>query len=355
MSTSHVDATDPVVADLLSGILEVLAAAGGWLHPQARLVEREGHLRLHCLAPEGEPLVRVPHAAMVPVGRLSWAASPDALALDDLPEDLDPLATELAYLEVALLNQCGKVPQLQLTHPLIAPLEPGLIEAVQALRPGFRVEPIDPTSLLWSTRCFRLTVGAGPAEPVVIPVVDLLDHHAAGATGTGQADSFGVTVRHVGTGDACFLDYGWKRDAIGMALTYGFADSSADLAHSAPLSVDLGLLGRLEILGKGRDADGHLLPMQATRLPGGVALSHVSFGIGFHPVHQVMEATGWEESTATSAVEAVASANLVLLDALIDQAVADGRPASRVLADAAGHQQWIIRTFPEHARDLPLT
>lgn len=355
MATRHVDATDPVVVDLLSGILEVLAAAGGWLHPRARIVERDGHLRLHCPAPDGEPLVRVPRAAMVPVGRMSWAVSPDALVVDHLPEGLDPLAAELAYLEVALLNQCGKVPELHRTHPLIAPLDPGLIEAVRALRPGFRTEPIDPTSLLWSTRCFRLTTGTGPAEPVVIPVVDLLDHHSAGAIGTGQADSFDVTVLHAGTGDACFLDYGWKRDAIGMAVVYGFADSSADIAHSAPLAIELESIGRIEVLGKGRDPGGHLLPLQATAVPGGLALSQVSFGNGFHPVHQVMEATGWEESHAASAIEAIASANLVLLDSLIDQAVADGRPAATVLADAARCQHEVIRTFPEHARDHPLT
>lgn len=355
MTADYVDAADSVVADLLAAILELLAESGGWLHPDARLIERGGHLSLSCQAATGEPLVRVPHRAMVPVGRISWSAEPDALVLDELPADFDELARELAYLQVALLNRCGKVPGLHQSHPLLAPLSPRLIESVRAFRPSFRTAPIDPASLLWSTRCFRLTTSSSMPEPVVIPVVDLLDHHCDGASGVGRQDAFEVTVRKPTTDDACYLDYGWRRDAIGMAVVYGFADSSADIAQSAPLRIEHASFGEIKVLGQGRDASGHLVPMQATMSDRGITISHVAFGAGRDPAGELMCATGWSSTKASKAIEAIAAENLALLANLHSSATMDAGPAPAILGGAALRQTEIIRTFSEHVGDGSLT
>ena len=355
MTAGHIDATDSVVADLLAGILELLADSGGWLHPDARLVERDGHLSLSCTAADGEPLVRVPHRAMVPVGRIAWSVEPEALAFDALPDDFDERACELAYVQVALLNRCGKIPSLHQSHPLLAPLSPRLIESIRAFRPSFRTEPIDPASLLWSTRCFRLTIGASAPEPVAIPVVDLLDHHCDGATGVGRHDAFEVAIRRPRGDQACFLDYGWRRDAIGMAVVYGFADASADIAHSAPICLEEASTGQINVLAKGRDAAGHLVPMQATASASGITISHVDFGAGCDPVRELMGATGWDTTRAGTVIEAIAAANLALLEDLHLAAMTDRGPAPTIMADAAVRQAEVIRTFPEHVGDGSLT
>ena len=46
MSHPLVNAENPLVADLLSGTLEILREAGGFIAPTTRLIEREGQLSL---------------------------------------------------------------------------------------------------------------------------------------------------------------------------------------------------------------------------------------------------------------------------------------------------------------------
>lgn len=340
-----VDADDPVVGDLLEAMLEVLAEAGGWLHPAARLVCRAGNLSLHCSGPIGEPLVRIPHEVMVPVGRIRWSTEGSQLAFEELPESLDDTASEMAYLQVALLNQCRKLPDLQHTHPLLAPLAPGVIEAVRAFRPSFRARPIDPVSLLWSTRCFRLRTADRPAEPVSIPVVDLLDHHRQGASGTGNLNAFDVPISRPLDSDACFLDYGWQRDPIGMAIVYGFADESAEVAHSAPLRIRSGTQ-TIEVEGTGRDADGHLVAMRAQASASLVRISHVSLGPTQNPVAELIAAAGLDATRARQVIEDVAAANLELLERLASLAVVEPGQAASTLAAAARKQQTLIRSGP---------
>jgi len=354
VSSVQIDSDDPAATDLLAAIVQVLAESGGWLHPQARLICRDGDLSLQCRADDGEPLVRVPHEAMVPVSRMLWTTSDDGLAFTDLPEGLAGPATEIAYLHVALLNQCRKLADLHRSHPLLAPLTPGVIEAVRAFRPSFRTRPIDPTSLLWSTRCFRLSTGSGAPEPVAIPVVDLLDHHGGGATGVGHGSAFTVPISRPLGDDTCLLDYGWQRDAIGMAVVYGFADVHAEIAHSAPLHL-LAWPGSIEVRGVGRDAHGRLLPMRA-RIDGGhLDISHLSFGAARAPQVELMAATGLDRGRAQLVIEAVAEANLERVAALERTAIATQGPAATTLLRAAQRQAAVIRTFLERVRDPSLT
>lgn len=60
-------------ADFLAASVESLREHGGWLHPAARLVERDSYLSIECDADEGELLLRVPRSAMLPVsGQLEF-------------------------------------------------------------------------------------------------------------------------------------------------------------------------------------------------------------------------------------------------------------------------------------------
>ncbi|MBU6245414.1 MAG: hypothetical protein KGP12_09380 [Actinomycetales bacterium] len=337
-----------MTADLLAGILQLLLEAGGWLHPGAWLRARDGELSVHCSAPDGEPLVVVPAAAMVRVGRVEWSSVSDSLAFAPMPEALDGIELEMLYLHAALLNQCQKVPTLVRTHPaLAAGLSDGLVHAVRAFRPSFRTRQAQPASVLWSTRCFRLTVGSGSPEPVAVPVIDLIDHHRGGASGQELDDGLRVPVQHPGGDSACFLDYGWQRDAIGTALVYGFADRSADIAHSAPLALEIAGVGRVRIEARGRDATGRLLPIRAERSADQTVISHLGFGPSQRPVDRLTEAAGWTRQAAESVTAAIAEANLALVRSLERHAAAQPEhPAAMLLAEAARVQ---ARMIEEHA------
>ena len=240
-----IDADDPLVADLLAGTIELVREAGGFIAPTTRLVERAGQLSIESSAVAGELLLRIPREAFVRVDRVEWSQDGDRIVIAQVPDDCGALEWEMLYLQVALHNACGKLAWMQRTHPSLDPgLPEDLVDAVRAIVPSFRTPQIGAIDLLWANRCFRLPMKAGgPPERVLIPIVDLLNHDADGATGDWDAESFQVaTAPAFGTLE-CALDYGMERDAMEMAVVYGFAGSSR--AASSTSAYDLETLGRI--------------------------------------------------------------------------------------------------------------
>ena len=240
-----IDADDPLVADLLGGTIELVREAGGFVAPITRLVERGGQLSIESSAAAGEPLLRIPREAFVRVDRVEWSQDGDRIVIEQAPDDCGALEWEMLYLQVALHNACGKLAWMQRTHPSLDPgLPEDLVDAVRAVVPSFRTPQMGAIDLLWANRCFRLPMEPGTEpERVLIPIVDLLNHDADGATGDWDAESFQVaTAPAFGTLE-CALDYGMERDAMEMAVVYGFAGSSR--ASSTTSAYDLETLGRI--------------------------------------------------------------------------------------------------------------
>lgn len=332
----RIDADDVVVADLLASTLQLIAEAGGWVHPDVSIVARDGELSLTCLATDAGEIVRVPRAAFVRIGRVAWTDSVEELAFAGFPTDLDDVELELLLVQTALHNRCGKVPWLTRTHPVLASdLSPRLVDAVRAFRPSFRRRRPTAASLLWSTRTFRLPVADGePPEPVALPIVDLLNHHPSGATGRLDPEGFTVSAnRPFGTHE-CALDYGLERDAIGMAVVYGFADLSSLCAHSAPMSIDVAGVGEVEVAAVGRARDGRLLAPVVREEGGHTHVSHLTFRPGGR--HDLVR------QVPAAIVDSVAQRNLELLSEVGDAARAHDGPAALTLAAAAERQGDVI-------------
>jgi len=332
-----VDADDVIVADLLAATLELVAELGGWMSPHACLVARDGQLSLHCDSDDPGPLIRLPRATMVRIGRVTWSDSDERLSVLDIPDDLTADEVELLMLQVALHNQSGKVAWLARTHPVLDPsLPPAVTEAVRWFRPSFRTRRPTVPSVLWSTRAFRLPPGGSTEpEPMALPIVDLLNHHPGGATGTLTDDAFTVDVnRPFGTTE-CALDYGLERDAIGMAVVYGFADAASPVAHSAPLEIDVPGVGAVRVAAVGRSPTGRLLPPVVRERDGVIEVSHLTFRAG--------GSVALPQAVPAAVVDAVAERNLALLAELRQRALgAPGSPGAAVLAGAAARQAEVI-------------
>jgi hypothetical protein len=342
-----VDADDDLVSDLLAGSIEAVLDLGGWIHPAARFVGEAGQLSVQCPAEDGEPLIRLPREAFVRIGRVGWTADRDSLAFEAMPDEFPGPERELLILQIALHNACAKIPWLARTHPVLATdLTPGVIAAVRAFRPSFRLRQPSPASLFWSNRAFRLpATDSGPAEPLALPLVDLLNHDHRGATGTWTGTGFEVAVARVPGSDECLLDYGFERDAIGMAVVYGFADRTASVAHSAPLAVDVPGVGHVRVLARGRTRTAELLPPVAARDGDGTTISHLTYRPGGRAalVGSVVTATGWPEAACADVVRSVAAANTDLAERLI--ASAHGGPTSAagsILREAAERQRGVL-------------
>ncbi len=343
----HVDADDDLVADLLAGSVEAVLEAGGWIHPAVRIVVRDGHGHVEAMADVApdELLLQVPSSCFVRIGRVTWLESDEALAFDGIPDEFGDAEAQLLILQTALHNACGKVPSLLATHPALAPgVADEVVQAVRVFRPSFRRTRPSAAGLFWSNRVFRVPPAAGaPPEPCAIPLIDMLDHYSAGATGTWTGDGFAVTAVHPRGGGEVMLDYGLRRDAIGMAVVYGFADTSAVVAHSAPIVVDVPGVGQVLVEGRGRSSDGTLVAPVARRADGSWLLSHLTFDVTDpgSAIRATALAMGVGETDAAAVVDAIAEGNIALASALRDAAGGSGA-ADAVLRGAAKRQIEVI-------------
>jgi hypothetical protein len=231
-----VDADSPLVADLLAGTLEIIREAGGFIAPTTRLMERHGQLSIESSADDDSPMLRIPHDCFVRVDRVTWAEQDDRMVIVEVPDEFSDIETEMLYLQIALHNACGKLEWMQRTHPSIDPdLPDDLVDTVRALIPSFRNPMMAATDVFLANRCFRIPMAADAApERVLIPVVDLLNHHSRGAVGDWTGEDFEVVAKRPFGTRECALDYGMNRDALEMAVVYGFADNSAPDTTSHP-------------------------------------------------------------------------------------------------------------------------
>ena len=342
------DSDDPVTTDLLGGLLELLADSGGWLHPDARLVARAGQLSVHASAEAGELLVRVPAELLVRVpaellvrvGRVDWSVRDGVLAPAAISPEIGGLELEALFVLIGLLNQSGKIPQLLDTHPLLADdLPPHLVEAVSALRPSFGSARPDPVSLLWSTRCFRTSFDGGAPEPVAVPILELMNHHSRGAVAEPAAGGFAARAQ-VFQDSECFLDYGRDRDAISMAVVYGFADASSRRAHSAPLQLEVPGVGEVVVSAHGRNESGELMPMNVFANSSQITINRMTFGDSYAPVSELITASGMDVAVSRRIVESIREANIALLENVLT--AASDAPAALTLRKAAEIQRLVV-------------
>ena len=340
---------DLVVEDLLLGTLDLVREGGGWVAPGTRLIAERGHLRINSEATSG-PLLRIPVHLWVRVDRVTWGFTDERLEVVDVPDDIGEFELPMLYLQTALHNACGKLDWLSVTHPSLASDVPDpIIVATRALIPSFRAHPPDAVDVLFADRCFRIPAApGGTPQRMLIPLVDLLNHHTSGAAGSWDGNAFCVEARQPFDSDECALDYGLRRDAMEMAVVYGFIDTSATLAHSAPVVVDMSGGTRLQVMGDARDTDGSLVPINAIANGDVMSVNRLTFSSDDpdSTVHELAAATGWDAPHARVAVAAIARANISLVDALI-KACADAPDirAAAILGEAARVQRSVVEVL----------
>lgn len=346
--TRIIDSDDPVAADLLASTIGVVLDAGGSIHHAARFIVRDGQLSVSSREADGEPLMEVPADCFVRVDAIGWSDDdPERLQVESMPADASDSEWELAYLQAALHNQCGKLAWLAATHPVIAQtMDDAAVEAFQRLIPGFRSQAMSPRDLLFANRCFRLPWAKADGQRILIPLIDLLDHHSRGATGQWGGDHFAVQGRAVLPDGGCALDYGLARDALQMAAVYGFADDSARIAHCVPVSASIPGFGQVTARGPHLLADGAALPPTAEQVPGGLHLTGVTFTLDVDIAQVWSDILGIDYDDARMLTGALAHANLEALDCADDDLhVALMHPANRVLIEAVHIQSGIVGLF----------
>lgn len=343
-----VDAEDPILADLLASILDLVADTGGWVHPQARIVAREGQFLVECDADDDEPLLLIPREALVRVDAVTWADDPLMLRVEEPPADVGDAELSLLYLTAALHNQVERLAWISRTHPAVAGIPEQIVDALRALVPGFRVADTSPRDVLFANRCLRVDLDDGRgAQRVLVPVLDLLNHHPGGASPQWDGKSFALAVRRPFGGTECALDYGLDRDALELAAVYGFADPDAGVAHLPHVTADVPGVGVVSVRGEGRQTSGGFAPLAVRHGDEGIDITHLTFTVDADAqdrlVDEVSELAGWDAATTRSVLRQLGAAARERTRQFRDLCDADDEAAA-VLRTAADRQDAVFST-----------
>lgn len=237
----------------------LIVGEGGLIHPKARLSERCGELTVYCdqegVAGDGA-LFKLPRELLVPINAVEWEERTDVLRPGSGPEPLSEIQKELFDLHVALYNATGKMSWVMTQHPRIGlSRHPSVHQAICRVKRDYEQLSRNPAALFIQTRLFRARPPSASADPdssntVLMPLLDLLNHHPKGARFRLDDDSLSANIARPAGSAECMVSYGRHKDALDLALHYAYLDENTPLATSAPIEATVAGVGVLRIAGK---------------------------------------------------------------------------------------------------------
>jgi|LauGreDrversion4_2_1035121.scaffolds.fasta_scaffold32831_3 hypothetical protein len=346
--------------ELLRQIAQLCARHGAQWHPQLEVDVDHGAMRL--LVPPGTtgPLISMPTDLLVPIAGAQWSDSADALRLLESPPEATAVQRELLQLHAELYNTTGKLHWWRNQHPArLVDTSPEVAAALEPLKPGHRAQAERSAAEgFLATRSFawRSDPEQGRRQPVLMPLIDLLNHHHQGAPYRIRDGAMQIRAAQAG-GPECFAHYGHRRDVLDLALHYGHCDSSTPFAHSAPLEISVEGMGRIRVEHQGRRTPLHPFdPPRVSLEPDGLSLSHLCCHQD-HPervqtmlilaLQAHLKCRGYDAASALqvaqSGLSALGAANVRLLNQLVAAAQSSTHPGSATLVAAALRQATIIK------------
>ena len=274
------DVENPALAELLGTMVDMVVAAGGSLAPQLTFVERAGSISIHrpIDAPPVAWLATVPAAVLVPVGELDWAERNDRFALASEPAGLTPERRQMLDLFMAIYNAAAKPDWLAGSFNVVAQRDPSLLAAVSRVKPGARPLEGPLARQFIATRTLTMGKSAGDLAdvPLIMPVLDFLNHHPSGKTFRFHEGQMVIAETHVAQSNECFASYGGRRDAFDLLIGHHFVDETPYAATTA-VQLKLPELGRLLIEARFIRSNHKADPPKVSFDEEGVVLSHLVF------------------------------------------------------------------------------
>lgn len=241
------------IASSLEEMKRLVIARGGAVHPAAVIEEQGGSLRVVCDSTSAvcEPLFVVPDELLVPVDCLDWTQNEKALELASSPSELSRDQADLLALFVTIYNATGKINWIQNQAARILSRDDEFASQLAMVRPGCEVSWQSAAATFMGTRTYASEhASAGLADKnCVLPLIDFMNHNLEGSRFWHGGGNLKVDIANFEGTDECFVNYGKRRDPLGLALSFGYLDSLSPFALSVPVSLDLGHFGLLEVVG----------------------------------------------------------------------------------------------------------
>jgi len=270
----------------LKKIVALSKEAGAEFSGDLVLKSVDGYLSVEA-PPEsaGKVLVRLPWDCLVPFPPFCLSIVNDDLVISSYEEGLTDECVVLMEALLELFNLTGKVAhhrrtspwRLIISHPAILKwVRQGRdredFELFQQLIASGNEDELVLQSFLNSRVLGYKASTTAPPYPVLMPIIDLFNHHFQGALFSiadvpDKERSLAIARSNPlpGTGKECFACYG-AHDSFDTWVTYGFVDQSALFVRSVAMTVDLPDLGTIRLTNFDKTRDRRALPPSVSDL-----------------------------------------------------------------------------------------
>lgn len=238
-------------------MIDLVVDNGGYIHDGLVVVESEGQFSVHADVEEGDLLIEVPDPLLVPVDR---------------PEEMSAVQRDLFEAHLAVYDAAGKMEWAHSHLPAVVLADrPDALAVVQRLRPSFGQTRKSVRDAFVATR-----VLGGKGGRVLMPVVDLVNHHPSGSPFRRSGRSLRLTAARATGGTECFACYSGRLDVIDQVLSYGFVLDEFHVTGAVPVQVEV---DGLQVSVRGRPASSRdvLDPPEVGFDGSTLVLSHLTF------------------------------------------------------------------------------
>jgi len=262
-------ASTPITERLLEDLHDEITRAGGVIHDQVRLCERDGDFSVEApgdISPQ-TIILAVPQSLLLPISAFDLRLEGNDICVGKIGADVSDAQRKLMEIVLGLFNETSKVAQhrAQSLFPLIEHAPDVLSSLSLRLGPEHAPDDLTGTSLLAHFLNARvLSVPSshpkGGLQKVLMPVIDFLNHAPRAA---GYLIHNGSLVAMRGwpaqSSDECHICYG-RYDALDLVLKYGYVAEELGFAISKPMEIELESGHHISILRTGQPMDGAQIP-----------------------------------------------------------------------------------------------
>ena len=223
----------------------------------------------------GKTLVRLPWDCLVPLSLFRIGIAGDKFVIESHEPEITSTCIETMDAMLELFNLTHKLSDHRRTSPwsliashpgLLAHLRPtGRFQRYNLMASGSRVEIELQSFFNARTLSYQETPDA-PAFPVLMPILDAMNHHSEGASFSfddrTELDRVLTTVRSnsvPGAGNECFAYYG-VHDCFDSWIGYGFIDEAPGLVRSLAMDINLPDHGTIRIIDAFKPRTKEVLP-----------------------------------------------------------------------------------------------
>lgn len=266
------------ITKLVEAMCHKIESHGGYVAPDMLIICEDNNLSISRPQPAHDGgMIKLPEACLVPYEAFIMGIEADDIVIHSRTEGATDLQADLLQDMLTLYNITGKIKSQRRFSPwYILREHPDLLEFLFSSREGTDIQQLQEavnTNEIESARYETFSFFKGrllglkkdkdslPVK-VLMPIIDLVNHHTHGASFRWQGDEDGLVLAQANpvTGsNECFASYG-KLDALDTYIHYGFIDREAPFVRSVPLDVSLGPAGTLKIGSFQQDFNGVMNP-----------------------------------------------------------------------------------------------